>query len=132
LRRKQISTAVRDGSLALLLGFSVAIGGWNIGPHGLSSFGGYRKQRSRTGREGTRDHLRGVARRRGSLQSTVVYWRLLEEGVVVPGYQMSAILNSFKVGGLITAAPGPQREEDVREHGHLLIRGVRSDLCQCS
>jgi hypothetical protein len=68
----------------------------------------------------------------GSLQSAVVYRRLLEEGVVVPGYQMSAILNSFKVGGLITAAPGPQREEDVREHGDLLIRGVRSDLCQCS
>jgi hypothetical protein len=53
----------------------------------------------------------------GSLQSAVVYWRLLEEGVVVPGYQMSAILNSFKVGGLITAAHRPQREEDVREHG---------------
>jgi hypothetical protein len=68
----------------------------------------------------------------GSLQSAVVYWRLLEEGVEVPGYQMSAILNSFKVGALITAAPGPQREEDVREHGDLLIRGVHSDLCQCS
>jgi hypothetical protein len=68
----------------------------------------------------------------GSLQSAVVYRRLLEEGVEVPGYQMSAILNSFKVGALITAAPGPQREEDVREHGDLLIRGVHSDLCQCS
>ena len=68
----------------------------------------------------------------GSLQSAVVYRRLLEEGVEVPGYQMSAILNSFKVGGLITAPHRPQCEEDVREHGDLLIMGVHSDLCHCS
>jgi hypothetical protein len=68
----------------------------------------------------------------GSLQSIAVYQRLLEEGVEVPGYQMSAILNSFKVGGLLTAPHGPQREEDVREHGDLLIRGVHSDLCRSS
>jgi hypothetical protein len=53
----------------------------------------------------------------GTLQSVAVYRRLLKERVEVPGYQMSAILNSFKVGGLITAAHRPQREEDVREHG---------------
>jgi hypothetical protein len=68
----------------------------------------------------------------GSLESAVVYRRLLEEGVEVPGYQMSAILNAFKVGGLITAPPGLQREEDVRKHGDLLIRGVSSDLCNSS
>ena len=68
----------------------------------------------------------------GSLQSAVVYGRLLEEGVEVPGYQMSAILNSFKVGGLITAPQRPQREEDVREHGDLLIMSVHSDLCPSS
>ncbi len=62
-------------------------------------------------------------------QSAVLYQRLLEKGVEVPGYQMSAILNAFKVGGLITALLGPQREEDVRKHGDLLIRGVSSDLC---
>ena len=67
-----------------------------------------------------------------SLESAVVYQRLLEEGVEVPGYQMSAILNAFKVGGLITAPPGSQREEDVRKHGDLLIRDVRSDLCTSS
>jgi hypothetical protein len=66
----------------------------------------------------------------GSLQSAVVYQRLLEKGIEVPGYQMSAILNAFKVGGLITAPPRPQREEDVRKHGDLLIKGVSSDLCQ--
>ena len=66
----------------------------------------------------------------GSLHSAVVYQRLLEKGIEVPGYQMSAILNAFKVGGLITAPPRPQREEDVRKHGDLLIKGVSSDLCQ--
>jgi hypothetical protein len=68
----------------------------------------------------------------GSLHSAVVYKRLLEEGVEVPGYQMSAILNAFKVGGLIKALPGLQREEDVRKHGDLLIKGVSSNLCQPS
>ena len=68
----------------------------------------------------------------GSLESAVVYQRLLEEGIEVPGYQMSAILNAFKVGGLITAPLGPQREEEVRKHGDLLIRDVRSDLCTSS
>jgi hypothetical protein len=68
----------------------------------------------------------------GSLQSAEVYQTLLKEGVEVPNYQMSAILNAFKVGGLITAPPGPQREEDVRKHGDLLIRGVSSELCNSS
>ena len=45
---------------------------------------------------------------------------------------MSAILNAFKVGGLIAASLGPQREEEVRKHGGLLIRDVRSDLCTSS
>ena len=67
-----------------------------------------------------------------SLESAVVYQRLLEEGIEVPGYQMSAILNAFKVGGLITAPPGRQREQDVRKHGDLLIRGVSSELCSSS
>jgi len=55
----------------------------------------------------------------GSFESAVVYQRLLEKGVEVPGYKMSAILNAFKVGGLITASPGSQREEAVRKHGDL-------------
>jgi hypothetical protein len=68
-----------------------------------------------------------------SLKSAVVYQRLLEEGVEVSSYQMSAILNAFKVGGLITAPPGSQREEaEVRKHGDLLIQGVSSDLCNSS
>ena len=68
----------------------------------------------------------------GSLGSAAVYKRLLEEGVEVPGYQMSAILNAFKVGGLITAPPGSRREEEVRKHGDLLIQGVSSALCNSS
>ena len=68
----------------------------------------------------------------GSLQSAVVYQRLLEKGVEVPGYQMRAILNAFRVGNLIMAPLGPQREEDVRKHGDLLIRDVSFDLCNSS
>jgi hypothetical protein len=65
----------------------------------------------------------------GSLESAVVYQRLLEEGVEVPNYQMSAILNAFRVGNLITVLLRPQREEEVRKHGDLLISGVSADLC---
>ena len=69
----------------------------------------------------------------GSLESAVVYQRLLEDGVEVPGYQMSAILNALKVGGLITVPLPPQSEEEVRRHGDLLIRGVSPNLCDsCS
>ena len=68
----------------------------------------------------------------GSLESAVVYQRLLEEGVEVPSYQMSAILNAFKLGGLITAPLRSQSEEEVRKHGDLLIRGVSADLCHSS
>ena len=56
----------------------------------------------------------------------------MEEGIEVPGYQMSAILNSFRVGGLIMAPHRLQREEEVREHGDLVITGVHSDLCHSS
>ena len=68
----------------------------------------------------------------GSLESSVVYQRLLEEGVTVSGYQMSAILNAFKLGGLITAPVRSQNEEEVRKHGDVLIRGVSADLCRSS
>ena len=68
----------------------------------------------------------------GSIESAIVYKRLLEEGVEVPGYQMSAILNAFKVGGLITAPAGSQREEEVRMHGDFLITSVHSALCNSS
>ncbi len=68
----------------------------------------------------------------GSLESALVHQRLLEEGVEVPGYQMSAILNAFKLGGLITAPRRPQIEEEVRKHGDLLIRDVSSGLCNSS
>jgi hypothetical protein len=48
----------------------------------------------------------------GSLYSVVIYQRLLEEGVEVPGYQLSAVLNVFKVGSLITASRRTQREDE--------------------
>jgi hypothetical protein len=69
----------------------------------------------------------------GPLYSALIYERLLEEGVEVPGYQMSAVLNaSFKVGSLITASLRTQRDEEVREHGDFLITSVHSELCNSS
>ena len=66
----------------------------------------------------------------GSLESAVVHRRLLEEGVEVPDYHMSAILNALRVGGLITVWLRPQRgEEEVRKHGDLLITGLSHELC---
>jgi hypothetical protein len=65
----------------------------------------------------------------GSLESAVVYQRLLEEGLEVPHYQMSASLNAFRVGTLLTVLLRPQREEEVRKHGDLLISSVSPDLC---
>ena len=64
------------------------------------------------------------------MESALLYQRLLEEGVEVPDYQMSAILNAFRVGALIAVLLRPQREEEeVRKHGDLLISGVSPDLC---
>ena len=63
------------------------------------------------------------------MESAVVYRLLLEEGSEVPDYQMSAILNAFRVGGLLTVLLRPQHEEEVRKHGDLLISGVSPDLC---
>ena len=68
----------------------------------------------------------------GPLESAVVHRRLLDDGVEVPAYQMSAILNAFKVGGLIAAPLRPQSEGEVRKHGDVLIRGVSPDLCDSS
>jgi hypothetical protein len=68
----------------------------------------------------------------GSLYSAVIYERLLEEGVEVPGYQLSAVLNAFKVGSLITASLRTQREDEVRRHGDFLITSVHSELCNSS
>ena len=63
------------------------------------------------------------------MESAVVYRLLLEEGSEVPDYQMGAILNAFRVGRMITVSLRPQREEEVRKHGDLLISGVSPDLC---
>jgi hypothetical protein len=46
-----------------------------------------------------RPYVRSGKGRRALLRAPQSTRRLLEEGVEVPGYQMSAILNSFKVGG---------------------------------
>jgi hypothetical protein len=65
----------------------------------------------------------------GSLESAVVYQWLLEQGLEVIDYKLSAILNAFRVGTLLTVLLRPQREEEVRKHGDLLISSVSPDLC---
>jgi hypothetical protein len=42
---------------------------------------------------------------------------------------MSAVLNAFRVGGLIMVPPRHLREEEVRKHGDVSIKGVSPDLC---
>jgi hypothetical protein len=64
-----------------------------------------------------------------SLESAIIYERLLAQEVEVADYQMSAILNAFVVGRLITLTPRQQREEETRKHGDVLIIGVSPDLC---
>ena len=107
--------------------------GWTVSPHGLSLCSVANAHDDRKLSEKVRqvicEEWEGTV---GSLQSALVYRRLLEEGVEVPGYQMSAILNSFKVGGLITVPLGPQSEEEVRKHGDLLIMSVSPALCNPS
>lgn len=65
----------------------------------------------------------------GTLESVVLHRRLVGEGVEVPDYAMSAVLNAFRVGGLITVPPREPREEEVRKHGDLSIEDVSPDLC---
>lgn len=65
----------------------------------------------------------------GSVESAVVYQRLLREGAEVPDYAMSAVLNAFRVGGLINVPIRDPREEEVRKHGDLSINGVSPLLC---
>jgi hypothetical protein len=113
-----------------LIGF--AAGGWTRGAHGFL-FSVATRDNARELAEKVRllicEEWQGAG---GSLYSAIIYQRLLEEGVEVPGYQMSAVLNAFKVGGLISASLRTQREEDVREHGDFLITNVHSDLCNSS
>lgn len=63
------------------------------------------------------------------LESAVLYRRLLGDGAEVPDYAMSAVLNAFRVGGLITVPPRDPSEEEVRKHGDLSIEDVSPDLC---
>lgn len=72
----------------------------------------------------------------GSLQSAVVYQRLLEEGVEVSDYQMSAILNAFKAGHPDTAYPGDSflgcgLVSSLLTSGRGIISGAPDPLVSC-
>jgi hypothetical protein len=44
-------------------------------------------------------------------------------------HRVYGITLAFRVGRLVTILLGPQREEEVRKHGDLLISGVSPELC---
>ena len=64
-----------------------------------------------------------------ALESVVIYERLLAQEVEVANYQMSAILNAFVVGRLITLTPRQQRELTLLIRISPCLRVSSSDLC---
>jgi hypothetical protein len=68
------------------------------------------------------------ARLRPSLDSSVVYTRLIEEGVDPPDYAMRDALNRLN-GWFIRPYLGRRSDDQVRAHGGMSIGGVNTDLC---
>jgi hypothetical protein len=67
-------------------------------------------------------------RSRGSLDSSVVYTRLIEEGVDPPNYAMRDALNRLD-GWFIRLYFGRRSNDQIRVHGGMSLRGVNTDLC---
>jgi hypothetical protein len=65
---------------------------------------------------------------RGSLDSSVVYTRLLAEGVDPPDYAMHDALKRLD-GWFITPYLGRRSDDEIRVHGGIRIGGVNTDLC---
>jgi hypothetical protein len=68
------------------------------------------------------------ARLRPSLDSSVVYTRLIEEGVDPPDYAMREALNRLN-GWFIRPYLGRRSDDQIRVHGGMSIGGVNIDLC---
>ena len=68
------------------------------------------------------------SRSRPSLDSSVVYIRLIEEGVDPPDYAMRDALNRLN-GWFIRPYLGRRSDDQVRVHGGMSIGGVNTDLC---
>ncbi len=67
-------------------------------------------------------------RSKGSLDSSVVYTRLMEEGVQPPDYAMCDALKRLD-GWFITPYLGRRSEDQIRVHGGMRIGGVNTSLC---
>jgi hypothetical protein len=67
-------------------------------------------------------------RLRGSLDSSVIYTRLIEEGVDPPDYAMHDALKRLD-GWFITPYLGRRSEDQIRVHGGMRIGGVNTSLC---
>jgi hypothetical protein len=67
-------------------------------------------------------------RSRGSLDSSIVYARLIEEGVDPPDYAMRDALNRLD-GWFIRPYLGRRSDDQIRVHGGMSLRGVNTDLC---
>jgi hypothetical protein len=62
------------------------------------------------------------------LDSSIVYTRLIEEGVDPPDYAMYDALNRLD-GWFIRPYLGRRSDDQVRVHGGMSIGGVNTDLC---
>jgi hypothetical protein len=65
---------------------------------------------------------------RPSLDSSVVYIRLIEEGVDPPDYAMRDPLNRLN-GWFIRPYLGRRSDDQIRVHGGMSLRGLNTDLC---
>jgi hypothetical protein len=67
-----------------------------------------------------------------TLDSEVVYKRLLGEGEVIEKGEMNAILTALRMTRLINGLRGQERKdlEAIERHGGMVISGVAPGLCQ--
>jgi hypothetical protein len=65
---------------------------------------------------------------RPSLDSSVVYIRLIEEGVDPPDYAMHDALKRLN-GWFITPYLGRRSDDQICVHGGMSLRGVNTDRC---
>jgi hypothetical protein len=65
-----------------------------------------------------------------SLRSSEIYTRLIEDGVEVPDYAMSEVLEALNGGGLIKVPFDRPGEDAKRRHGDLTITYVDPHLCE--
>src|SRR5829696_9942988 len=70
-------------------------------------------------------------RSKGSLDSSVVYARLVVERAELPNYAMHDALKRLEEKDLIIAPPAEIRSDDeVRAHGGMTIEGVDTNFCE--